>query len=167
MQTAVDLKQMTLPDKLGLMEALWDDLCQREEEIPVQDWHKQVLDDRDVDAVIIATRHHLHTSMALAALRAGKHVLLEKPLALTAADLDAIEQFFADEEPKAGRPMLLTGFNRRFSPHARRLREWVGLPKRERESSGESSLSVCHQGELAAGDQAANPRPSLISPRPF
>jgi len=87
---------------------------------------QQVLDDRDVDAVIIATRHHLHTGMALAALRAGKHVLLEKPLALTAFDADAIEQFFADETPKPGRPMLLTGFNRRFSPHARRLREWVG-----------------------------------------
>lgn len=47
MQTAIDLKQMTLPDKLGLMEALWDELCEREEEIPVQDWHKQVLDERE------------------------------------------------------------------------------------------------------------------------
>ena len=87
---------------------------------------QEVLADRDIDAVIIATRHHLHTSMALAALRAGKHVLLEKPLALTASDLGEIEQFFAGESPQEGRPMLLTGFNRRFSPHARRLREWVG-----------------------------------------
>ena len=44
--------------------------------------------DPDVDAVLIATRHHLHAPMALAALRAGKHVLVEKPLALTREELD-------------------------------------------------------------------------------
>ncbi|HEY2930405.1 MAG TPA: addiction module protein [Acidobacteriota bacterium] len=47
MQSPVDLKQMTLPDKLQLMEALWDELCSREEEIPVPDWHKAVLDERE------------------------------------------------------------------------------------------------------------------------
>lgn len=47
MQSPVDLKQMTVPDKLRLMEALWDELCSREEEIPVPDWHKRVLDERE------------------------------------------------------------------------------------------------------------------------
>ncbi len=47
MQSPVDLKQMTVPDKLRLMEALWDELCSREEEIPVPDWHKRVLDARE------------------------------------------------------------------------------------------------------------------------
>jgi hypothetical protein len=47
MQTAVDFRQMTLTEKLGLMEALWDELCRREEEIPVPDWHQQVLDERE------------------------------------------------------------------------------------------------------------------------
>ena len=46
MQSPVDLKQMALPDKLRLMEALWDELCSREEEIPVPEWHKVVLDER-------------------------------------------------------------------------------------------------------------------------
>ena len=86
---------------------------------------EEVLNDPGIDAVIIATRHNLHASMALAALRAGKHVLLEKPLALSAAELDPIVRFF-DELPSADRaPILLTGFNRRFSPYARRMREWV------------------------------------------
>jgi putative addiction module component (TIGR02574 family) len=47
MQTEVDLKQMALPEKLRLMEALWDELCSREEELPVPDWHKEVLDERE------------------------------------------------------------------------------------------------------------------------
>jgi predicted dehydrogenase/threonine dehydrogenase-like Zn-dependent dehydrogenase len=86
--------------------------------------YQTVLDDPEVDAVIIATRHNLHATMALAALRAGKHVLLEKPLALTESELAGIEEFFAAAGP-SGAPILLTGFNRRFSAHARRAREWV------------------------------------------
>jgi predicted dehydrogenase len=81
--------------------------------------------DADVDAVIIATRHHLHARYALAALRAGKHVLVEKPLALDAAELEAFEAFFAAPGSQAA-PTLLTGFNRRFSPYARELRRLVG-----------------------------------------
>jgi predicted dehydrogenase/threonine dehydrogenase-like Zn-dependent dehydrogenase len=87
---------------------------------------QEVLADPQIDAVIIATRHHLHTTMALEALRAGKHVLLEKPLALSGAELEQIGQFFAEAAASSQpAPVLLTGFNRRFSPHARRIREWL------------------------------------------
>jgi putative addiction module component (TIGR02574 family) len=41
-----DVKQLSLTEKLSLMEALWDELCHDEEELPVPDWHKEVLDDR-------------------------------------------------------------------------------------------------------------------------
>lgn len=86
--------------------------------------YSEVLADPDVDAVIIGTRHHLHAEITLAALRAGKHVLVEKPLALEEAELAAIESFFASVAGSGGgTPMLLTGFNRRFSPHAVRLKE--------------------------------------------
>lgn len=71
-----------------------------------------VLDDPDVDLVIIATRHNLHGSMVLQALRAGKHVFVEKPLAIKPDELDAIEDFFAGHQ---NAPVLMTGFNRRFS----------------------------------------------------
>ena len=81
--------------------------------------HQEVLNDPDVDAVIIATRHNLHATLALEALRAGKHVLLEKPMALDEAGLEAIQHFFLESDgPK---PILLTGFNRRFSPYAQRI----------------------------------------------
>ena len=81
--------------------------------------YREVLDDKEVDAVIIATRHDTHASIALEALKAGKHVLLEKPLALEEPDLAAIEAFFATGS--GVKPVLLTGFNRRFSPYAERI----------------------------------------------
>lgn len=77
------------------------------------------LSDDDVDVVLIATRHHLHADLTLRALQAGKHVLVEKPLAMNAAELDSIEQYFADRDQT---PVLLTGFNRRFSPHLAPIR---------------------------------------------
>jgi predicted dehydrogenase len=55
----------------------------------VTDWHK-VLDDPDIKAVSIATPDFAHTEIVLAALHAGKHVLVEKPLALTVADCEKI-----------------------------------------------------------------------------
>ncbi len=84
--------------------------------------YREVLKDPDIDAVIIATRHHLHASMTLDSLRAGKHVLVEKPLAMNAAELKQIVDFYASI-PDA--PVLLTGFNRRFSKYAKAIFQTV------------------------------------------
>ncbi len=46
MSVTLALEQMTLEEKLQTMEALWEDLCQREESIPVPPWHKDLLDER-------------------------------------------------------------------------------------------------------------------------
>lgn len=81
--------------------------------------YREVLADPEVDAVIIATRHDTHADLALQALRSGKHVLLEKPLALSEQELLAIEAFYANGG--GFKPVLLTGFNRRFSPYAQRI----------------------------------------------
>jgi predicted dehydrogenase len=75
--------------------------------------YAEVLLDPEVDLVILCTRHDLHGRMALEALRAGKHVLCEKPLALQHTELDAIEAFYAGAGTK---PALMVGFNRRWSP---------------------------------------------------
>jgi predicted dehydrogenase/threonine dehydrogenase-like Zn-dependent dehydrogenase len=84
----------------------------------------ELLADPEIDAVIITTRHNTHGALALAALSAGKHVLVEKPLALARDELDQIEGFYAD---RSGRPVpvLTTGFNRRFSPHGLALASLV------------------------------------------
>ncbi len=81
---------------------------------------EEVLGDPDVDLVLIAMRHDLHGSTLLKALRAGKHVFVEKPLTIDPADLDEIEAFYRDN-PSG--PVLMTGFNRRFSPAFRAIRE--------------------------------------------
>jgi predicted dehydrogenase/threonine dehydrogenase-like Zn-dependent dehydrogenase len=83
----------------------------------------EALADPQVQLVMIATRHDQHAGMTLASLEAGKHVFVEKPLAIKPAELDAIEQFYRERGGAA--PLLMTGFNRRFSPAAVALREAV------------------------------------------
>jgi predicted dehydrogenase len=89
--------------------------------------YRQVLDDSEVDAVLIATRHNLHAEMVLEALIANKHVLVEKPLCLKQRELDTIVNFYNSklETPSFKKPILMTGFNRRFSPYMRRIKEIV------------------------------------------
>lgn len=74
----------------------------------------ELLGDDEIDLVMICSRHHLHVDMALRALRAGKNVFVEKPLALSAEELANIENFYG--EAGEGAPLLMTGYNRRFSP---------------------------------------------------
>lgn len=81
------------------------------------DYH-EVLADAHVDAVIVATRHGAHAEIALAALRAGKHVFVEKPLALTVEDAEAICTLAAE----TGK-LVTVGFNRRCSRYAEAARE--------------------------------------------
>ncbi len=86
---------------------------------------EKVLEDPEVEAVLICTRHNTHASQTLQALQAGKHVLVEKPLALNRDELERIELFFESTNGERKIPVLLTGFNRRFSPFARKIAEWL------------------------------------------
>ena len=88
------------------------------------DW-QAILNDSEVDAVLIATRHNLHAAMVLEALNAGKHVLVEKPLSLNREELSHIERVYGEFTEKGPAPLLLTGFNRRFSRYASRIHELV------------------------------------------
>jgi len=74
----------------------------------------EILADTATEAVFVATRHNLHASLVLKALRAGKHVFVEKPLCLT---LDELQEIDACVSVLGSRcPMLTVGFNRRFAP---------------------------------------------------
>ena len=75
------------------------------------DYH-QVLDDPDIDCLLIATRHNLHAQLTAEGLRRGKHVFVEKPLALDEEQLRDVVQ--AAQRNRN----LMVGFNRRFSPDA-------------------------------------------------
>lgn len=76
----------------------------------------EILADETIDGVVIATRHPSHAALAAAALRAGKAVLVEKPLALTHEQLDEVEAALTDDS------LLMVGFNRRYAPLTERLR---------------------------------------------
>jgi predicted dehydrogenase/threonine dehydrogenase-like Zn-dependent dehydrogenase len=84
------------------------------------DWD-QVLGDEEVDGVLITTRHNLHAGMTIKALKAGKQVFVEKPLALKQEELDKITKTVEE----TGNTVTV-GFNRRFSPHAEKMKELVG-----------------------------------------
>lgn len=78
-----------------------------------------VLEDPAIDAVVIATRHDTHAGYAISALQAGKHVFVEKPLALNEGQLAQVE--LAARGASAG--TLTVGLNRRFAPLAVQLRD--------------------------------------------
>lgn len=78
---------------------------------------QEVLENPDIHILAILTRHQSHARQTLAALRSGKHVYCEKPLAITSEQLDEIEAALANEKL----PLLMVGFNRRFAPFARKL----------------------------------------------
>jgi predicted dehydrogenase len=59
-------------------------------EVPGYEQHRALLQAKDVDAVVVALPHWLHAEVACAALAAGKHVLVEKPMAMTVAECDAM-----------------------------------------------------------------------------
>lgn len=71
----------------------------------------------DIELVVVATPNVFHAGHVLAALRAGRHVVCEKPFGLTVADVDAMIAARNAATARAGRPVLLAPFqNRRFEP---------------------------------------------------
>src|SRR5690606_35384692 len=83
--------------------------------------YKNILQDNEVDLVLITTRHNSHASMVQEALDAGKHVFVEKPLALNQEELDGILNSYHKQNKTVS-----VGFNRRFAPWARRMKALLG-----------------------------------------
>jgi predicted dehydrogenase/threonine dehydrogenase-like Zn-dependent dehydrogenase len=81
----------------------------------------EVWRDEATDLAFITTPHSSHGRLVAEALEAGKHVFVEKPLALTHAELDRIEALLG--EARGAR--LMVGFNRRFSPHTVQIKRWL------------------------------------------
>lgn len=81
---------------------------------------QEIWSDRDTAAVFVATRHDLHAELVIAALRAGKHVFVEKPLCVSATELEAIDRCVAELGDDC--PIVMVGFNRRFAPATGQVR---------------------------------------------
>ncbi len=81
-----------------------------------------LLADERISVVFVTTRHDTHAGFVCEAIRAGKHVFVEKPLCLTLAELAQIESCMA-AHPES---QVMVGFNRRFSPHTCKLKANLG-----------------------------------------
>jgi predicted dehydrogenase/threonine dehydrogenase-like Zn-dependent dehydrogenase len=75
---------------------------------------REVFDNGTINTVFIATRHNTHASLVIGALKSGKHVFVEKPLAIREEDLERVSTLAR----RHGECLLMVGYNRRFSPLA-------------------------------------------------
>ncbi len=83
--------------------------------------YKKILEDKEIDAVFITTRHNSHASMVLKALEAEKNVFVEKPLAVTADELAKIIKKYNEKKN-----IVCVGFNRRFAPFSQKVKSLLG-----------------------------------------
>ncbi|RLB79063.1 MAG: oxidoreductase [Deltaproteobacteria bacterium] len=74
------------------------------------DYH-EIINSPEIDAIVVATRHDSHAQIATDAVKAGKHVLLEKPMAINRDELDCLKKTVLE-----GKVVFTVGFNRRYSP---------------------------------------------------
>ncbi len=81
--------------------------------------YRELLAHPGIQAVVIATPHHLHAEMVLQAIRAGRHLFVEKPLCLNPQELQEISSAYSAQRAP---PVLSVGFNRRFSWIAQEVR---------------------------------------------
>lgn len=82
---------------------------------------ERVIADPEVDCVFILTRHDSHADLAVRALEAGKHVWIEKPLALDMPSLRLLENAYSTAS--GANPIVMAGFNRRFAPHVVKMKQ--------------------------------------------
>ncbi len=83
---------------------------------------QELFEDPAINTIAIVTRHDSHADLAVEALKAGKHVFVEKPLAINSDQVSAIKSCLGSRES----PLLLVGFNRRFAPLAIKLIAFLG-----------------------------------------
>lgn len=81
-----------------------------------------VIKDPEVNAIVVATRHDTHARFVKLALQAGKHVFVEKPLALSLVELAEIAELYRSQAGPPSRTIMTVGFNRRFAPQIQKMK---------------------------------------------
>ena len=83
--------------------------------------YKEILDDNEVDLIFVTTKHNMHASLVLESMKSEKSVFVEKPLALTEAELEQIITEYNNQDVN-----ISVGFNRRFAPLAKKMKKLLG-----------------------------------------
>lgn len=81
-----------------------------------------MINNSEINTIAIVTQHNSHASFVIKALNAGKHVFVEKPLALDYEQLTAVQEAFNDASQESFAPQIMVGFNRRFAPHIQKMK---------------------------------------------
>ena len=87
---------------------------------------KDIFENEEINTIFIATRHDSHAQYVLKGLRAGKNISVEKPLCLKESELEEIKETYGSLITQGKAPLLMVGFNRRFSPLTKILKERFG-----------------------------------------
>lgn len=106
----------------------------------------------DIDTIVVATQHDSHARFTVDALDAGKHVFIEKPLALSMDDLDAIDNAYRAAWGRGDNPLLMVGFNRRFAPLMLKLKTKIAMS-----SEPISLIYTCNAGGIDADSWVQDP----------
>jgi predicted dehydrogenase len=84
-----------------------------------------ILRDPGTNTVVVVTRHNTHARFVCDAMQAGKHVFVEKPLAINSEQLTEIEAVHGSIGEGRAKPLLMVGFNRRFAPHVVKMKSLI------------------------------------------
>lgn len=114
-----------------------------------------VLTSKEIDTVAVVTRHDSHARYVVESLNAGKHVFVEKPVALTIEELDAVRAAYETAvlpgRSYGERPHLMVGFNRRFAPLVKELKALVAA-----RPSPKAFVYTCNAGSIPADHWTQN-----------
>lgn len=104
-----------------------------------------LLANKDINTVTIATRHNSHAQFVQKALSAHKNVFVEKPLALTLAEVDSIEAIYNKNIETEQFSRIMVGFNRRFAPQVQKMKSLL-----DSVSEPKSFIMTMNAGEIPA-----------------
>lgn len=109
-----------------------------------------ILNDDEINTVVITTQHNSHAAFVLNALKAGKHVFVEKPLCLTH---DELTEICAEYETRKDKQQLIVGFNRRFSPLTVELKKQLAGSR-----DPKAAIMTVNAGDIPADHWTQDPK---------
>ncbi|MDA8407839.1 MAG: bi-domain-containing oxidoreductase [Deltaproteobacteria bacterium] len=108
--------------------------------------------DPEINSIFVLTRHNTHADLVCQALKAGKNVYVEKPLAIFPEQVNTIEATYLSSQEYENPPIVMIGFNRRFAPHMQKIRELIKGIKQPI-----SIIMTINAGEVPSGDWTQDP----------
>jgi predicted dehydrogenase/threonine dehydrogenase-like Zn-dependent dehydrogenase len=114
---------------------------------------QSLFDDPEINTLFALTRHNTHPTLVCMALESGKNVYVEKPLAILPEQLETIENAYVASRGFSPAPILMIGFNRRFSPHVQKMKQLLlGIRQPI------SIIITVNAGEVPASDWTQDPK---------